>query len=61
MSISHILEDYFMRTLGRLAAISLVRCGVTDEGAKAMARGMSASSTLAYVDLSGLISPQGYG
>lgn len=52
MSISHILEDYFMRTLGRLATISLVRCGVSDEGAKAMARGMLTSPTLTYVDLS---------
>ena len=61
MTISHVLDDYFMRTWGRLAAISLVRCGLSDDGAKAMARGISASSTLTYVDLSGLTPPQKYG
>lgn len=49
------LDDYFATTFGSLASISVVRCGVSDEGATAIARGIWASKTLTHVDLSGLI------
>lgn len=48
------LDDHFVKTFGRLASISVVRCCVSDEGATAIARGIWASNTLTHVDLSGL-------
>lgn len=57
MAISDVLDDYFMRSMGKLAAVSLVRCGVSDEGAKYIARGISTSSTLTHLDMSGSILP----
>ncbi|CAM9269484.1 unnamed protein product [Ectocarpus sp. 4 AP-2014] len=50
--IGTILGDYFAKRFGSLASISLVRCGLSDEGATAVARGIWASSGLSHVDLS---------
>lgn len=55
-AIGAMLGDYFTTRFGSLASISLVRCGLSDEGATAVARGIWASSGLNHVDLSGLIS-----
>lgn len=49
------LDDHFAKTFGRLTSISVVRCGVSDEGATAIARGIWASNTLTHADLSGLM------
>lgn len=54
--IGTMLGDYFAKRFGSLASISLVRCGLSDEGATAVARGIWVSSGLTHVDLSGLIS-----
>ncbi|CAM9357249.1 unnamed protein product, partial [Ectocarpus sp. 12 AP-2014] len=50
--IGTMLGDYFSKRFGSLASISLVRCGLSDEGARAVARGIWASSGLSHVDLS---------
>ncbi|CAM9719035.1 unnamed protein product, partial [Scytosiphon promiscuus] len=47
------LQDHFAEKFGSLASIALVRCGMSDKGATAVARGIFASNTLTYVDLSG--------
>ncbi|CAM9669069.1 unnamed protein product, partial [Ectocarpus sp. 13 AM-2016] len=50
--IGTMLGDYFAKRFGRLASVSLVRCGLSDQGATAVARGIWASSGLSHVDLS---------
>ncbi|CAB1109001.1 unnamed protein product [Ectocarpus sp. CCAP 1310/34] len=52
--IGTMLGDYFAKRFGRLASVSLVRCGISDQGATAVARGIWASSGLTHVDLSEL-------
>lgn len=53
-AIGNTLGDYFMRRVGTLASISVVRCGMSDEGAKAIAKGVSVSPSLTHLDLSGM-------
>lgn len=49
------LQDHFTKRFGSLASIALVRCGMSDEGATAIANGIWASTTLTQVDLSGSV------
>ncbi|CAM9467775.1 unnamed protein product [Ectocarpus fasciculatus] len=51
-AVGTMLDDYFAKRFGSLTSISLVRCGLSDEGATAVARGIWASSGLTHVDLS---------
>lgn len=53
MAIGDTLGDYFVRTAGRISSLSLVRCGITDEATESIARGIAASTTLTYLDISG--------
>lgn len=56
-AIGETLSDFFVRRVGMLASISLVRCDMSDEGAKAIAQGVLDSATLTHLDLSGSTHP----